>query len=411
MRLQQSRRLTVEALRAVFIVSFLYVSPGPAFAVTSDKAFAAINTSLDEMTAVDFIAVPLHRVVEELSKRCGLSFRLDTKALAEMEIRDNTPVTLTIARITLRSALNLVARSLGIGWTIRDGEIIVTTAEQAEKLVETRRHEVFDLITTDPNVGRDNEADLDYDSLAEVAMIAVEPTTWDAGSGSPTGWLKPDHGTFIFEQVPRAHHECEELFNTLRRVIREKPDYVWVGPTTRLRNEERLRNALEKRASLNVTNVPLRDVLAMLARQQDVPIVMDRRDVVDQGLAAQQVSLQTNETNLASVLKSLLEPLKLMAVVHDEAVLVLDGKRPYEGDVMTLVVYRTGDLMTGDEKACEVVRTKVQQAVEKGWLPLGNGDGTWFRDDSLLVCRATAESQANITALLTALREKLGRKK
>jgi hypothetical protein len=372
-----------------------------ALAAPPSKAAASIAQALDKLTEVDLQAVPLDRALEELGKQHQLPIRVDAKALASVGVRVDPPITLHVGKITLRSALNLISRSVGLDWTRRNDVLLMTTPEQAEATQETRRHEVLDLVAIGKNVTRDMESQLDYDPLADLAMSVIEPTTWEPGTGPPTNWITPDRGALVFRQVPRVHDECEDLFVALRRAIRDRVDVVRLGSPAKLRNEERLRKVMEEKTDLNVARAPLVNVLAMLGKRHGIPIVVSQWTLEDEGIRTTgAVSLRVTGKSLKSVLRSLLEPWNLVAAVHDEVVLVTHRENVLETE--EVVVYRTADLMSrGKDEDREAVRVRVQEVLKK--IQGNSGSCEWFRNDGLLVCLGTSEAQEAVLALLTSM--------
>ena len=234
-----------------------WVAIGGLIAVAAGRAASAEVTgrvsveaskALDELVSVDFDEVPYNRAVRQIKRRSSVPIRMDSKSLTEDWLAVDEPITLHARQITLRSALNLMAQAANpnLDWTIRDVAILVTWQRKAEEEVVIR-HEVFDLVATSPKASREKESDLDYESLASLAMEAIEPTTWDDGTGPSAVWLPPDHGTFNFPQTARFHDECEDLFIALREAIRTHPNRLRVGPPTKFENEERLRKRWRRR--------------------------------------------------------------------------------------------------------------------------------------------------------------------
>ncbi|MGO9110950.1 MAG: hypothetical protein ACLP9L_17145 [Thermoguttaceae bacterium] len=364
------------------------------------KVVGAMSKSLDEPTTVDFNAVPLNRAIKEIERRQQITIRVDNKALAAIYEQADMPVTLHVAGITLRSVLNLLIRSadpFNLDWTVRDGSILVTTRGQAEAEEVTRRHDVLDLVAKGPNASRDTR-ESDFDDLVILTESVIEPATWPDGTGPGPLRLTPDRGGLVFEQMPRVHDECEELFVALRQAIRERAEMVRVGPPTKLRNEERVRKVLEEKTVLDVARTPLCDVLAMLAKRHGIPVVVDQCALDASRIkTAAPVSLQAANISLKAALKLLLEPLGLVAVVQHEVVLVtLRENTPLE-----VVIYRTGDLMSKGKKEHEAIQSLIEKTAEKH----DNASCALFRKDSLLVCLETAESQERIRAQLAQMRK------
>jgi hypothetical protein len=88
----------------------------------SDSA-ADIKAALSDPTAMEFTDTPLCDVIEYLKdyhhqKHPAFEIVLDTKALNELGVTSDTPITKNLKGIKLRSALRLLLRDLGL--TFRD---------------------------------------------------------------------------------------------------------------------------------------------------------------------------------------------------------------------------------------------------------------------------------------------------
>ena len=57
---------------------------------------------------MEFNETPLKDVVEQLKSQHGIEIQLDTKALGELNITADLPITKTLGGISLRSALRLM---------------------------------------------------------------------------------------------------------------------------------------------------------------------------------------------------------------------------------------------------------------------------------------------------------------
>ncbi len=108
-------------------------------------AEAKIERELAEPTTLDFTETPLAGVVEYLKDLHGIEIQLDTRALEEVGVLAETPVTATINGVSLRSALRLLLRRMDLTYVVKDEAIVVTTTEQAAHELVTRAYPVADL--------------------------------------------------------------------------------------------------------------------------------------------------------------------------------------------------------------------------------------------------------------------------
>ena len=115
---------------------------------TRGKAEEVILEQLKESTQMDFEEVALDEVVEYLEDLHGIQIELDVKALDEIGIGSDTPVTSKVRGISLRSALRLMLRRIDptLTYSIQDEVLMITTKEAAAENLVTRVYPVADLV-------------------------------------------------------------------------------------------------------------------------------------------------------------------------------------------------------------------------------------------------------------------------
>lgn len=184
---------------------------------------AAIEKTLDEPTSVEFVETPLVDVLEYLKDHHRVEIQLDHKAISDVGIGADTPVTANLKDISLRSALRLLLRPLNLTWTIDNEVLLITTPEESEKNLITKVIDVSDLV-----VCRDKHDELwdDYDTLIDAITSSVMPTTWDCvgGPGSVCGASLGKAKVLIIGQVYECHREVERLLNRIREIAKRNPD-------------------------------------------------------------------------------------------------------------------------------------------------------------------------------------------
>jgi hypothetical protein len=109
-------------------------------------AEAKIRKALEEQTECDFTEMPLGEVVGYLKDRHDIEIQLDTKSLEDMGASSETPITLHLKGVTLRSALRHILRQLDLTYTIQDEVLFVTTPDVAATLVVPHVYYVADLV-------------------------------------------------------------------------------------------------------------------------------------------------------------------------------------------------------------------------------------------------------------------------
>ena len=105
-----------------------------------------IQEALKSPTQLEFIETPLSDVIDYLKDYHDIEIQLDKKSLDDMSIGTDTPVTKNLKGVSLRSALRLMLREMGLTYVIQDEVLLITTPEQAETRLTTKVYPVADLV-------------------------------------------------------------------------------------------------------------------------------------------------------------------------------------------------------------------------------------------------------------------------
>jgi hypothetical protein len=184
---------------------------------------AAIKEALAQPTEMDFVNSPLSDVADYFKDYHGVTIQIDQKSLREANVDSATLVTMKLKGVTLRSALNLILKEIGLTWTIRDEVLLITTPEAADEQLTTKVLDVSDLV-----VYRDKDDKLwdDYDSLIEAITTIVKPTSWDAtgGPGTIAGASLGTAKVLVVSQAWDVHEEVAQLLADIREVAKKHAD-------------------------------------------------------------------------------------------------------------------------------------------------------------------------------------------
>ena len=113
------------------------VVPPPAnFSVESEAVAAVcekIEQALNATAEVDFNETPLSEVVSYLRETYQIPIIIDKRALDDVGMGSDTPVTISLHGISLRSLLKLMLKELDLTYVVHDQVLKITTPEEAEK--------------------------------------------------------------------------------------------------------------------------------------------------------------------------------------------------------------------------------------------------------------------------------------
>ena len=185
-----------------------------------------IAEALKSPTQLEFVETPLSDVVDYLKEYHGIEIQLDKKALSDVGIGTDTPVTKNLKGTSLRSALRLMLRELNLTYVVQDEVLLFTTPEEAESRLETKTYPVADLVLP---VGASKEDQADFDSLIDLLTSTAKPTAWDAVGGP--GSIAPFESglSIVVSQTQEVHEEIADVLEQMRKAMRETGGK---GPTT-----------------------------------------------------------------------------------------------------------------------------------------------------------------------------------
>ena len=116
---------------------------------TSAPAVVNIRKALRQPlkdAGMEYSDLALEEVVGLLQDEYGIPIKLDTAALDDLGVQTDQPVNVNLHGISLRAALRLMLKELGLTYIIRDEVLMITTPDEAEKQLETCVYDVRDLI-------------------------------------------------------------------------------------------------------------------------------------------------------------------------------------------------------------------------------------------------------------------------
>lgn len=186
-------------------------TPQPSFPVTWLHDAAArerFGKILAEETTFDYVEAPLSEVVEDISHRHDLQIQIDVRSLEEFGIGTDTPITINVKGVSLRSALRLTLRPLELTHMVRDEVLTITTPEEAEMRLSTAFYHIGELLPEDG----------ESDWLMRLITTLVAPDTWgDLGGPGDLDYI--DHlETLVVSQTDEVHRELRNLLGTISKL-------------------------------------------------------------------------------------------------------------------------------------------------------------------------------------------------
>jgi hypothetical protein len=211
--------------RNFFLCSFILLFAGYAFEQLAagkepaEKTKAEviqedIKQALNEPTVIECNEMALADIVDYLKdyhKQLHPNFGmlLDTKPLSDLGITPETTITKNLKGISLRAALRLILRDLGLSYTIQNETLLITSPDEA---CYTKVYDVADLVAV--KQGESNDAPLD--SLLKM----VDKTCSAAGNSVPAGWIASQKSAEVAAIVVHQPEETQDAVADLLAQLR-----------------------------------------------------------------------------------------------------------------------------------------------------------------------------------------------
>jgi hypothetical protein len=374
----------------------------------TSPAEVKILKALAESTELNFVEEPLQGVVNHFSDRHNIEILIDRRALEDLNIGTDQPITRELSGISLRSALDLVLRDLDLTWTVDSEVLLVTTPDGADLLSVTKTYDVGDLVVCKDEDGQLYE---DYDPLIDTIVNTVAPDSWEersAGPGSIEG------STFGFAKVLAVHQTCQVHLDVARLLvaIRAMPTESTGMPADKA--EAKILKALVEPTEIAFVGEPLQSVVDYLSDRHKIEILIDRRALEDLSIATDEpVTFKVSGISLRSALDLVLRDFDLTWAIDSEVLLITTRDMADEClpvkvyDVSGLVTYRDQDGRTWHD-CDELINTIFSTVPPDSWEEIIGCPSDivveTFGDASVLVVRQTWQVQLEIAQLLSTLR-------
>ena len=174
----------------------------------NEEAAKRIEMALEQVTPIDFNEMALNDAMATLGEQQGIQIFVDVKALEEIGLTADSPVTVSPADTKLRTVLEAVLSDLGLTLTIQREVLKVTTQDAAEAKLLTR---IYSLAGT-------GFPQNDFDQAISLIHTTISPDTWES-LGGPSTMSQIENGEggcLVVATTYEVHHEIEELLSKLR---------------------------------------------------------------------------------------------------------------------------------------------------------------------------------------------------
>lgn len=144
----------------------------------------AIDDALRKTVTLQYEQTPLASVLKDLATQSGIDIVLDPEGFNDSGVNTNTPVTIDVDGIMLKSALNLILEQLHLIHVVRDEVLKITTEARGRGELFPVVYPIGDLVLPIPNFSPNGSS---VGSMLNQAVLGAHTPT----SGSPIAVAQP----------------------------------------------------------------------------------------------------------------------------------------------------------------------------------------------------------------------------
>jgi hypothetical protein len=175
-----------------------------------------IERRLEAPVNVSFNECPLRQVLEDLRDAIGIDIVIDRQALEDEGVDPDSPVSIKLESVSLKSALELVLRQVHLTYVVQDEVLWVTTEPCGRGKPVLASYEVADLLAAE-----DGELLYWYKSgpegVVEFIVNAVDTRSWASQGGPGTIDFCPVTQSLLVRQAPDIQEQVNGVLTALRR--------------------------------------------------------------------------------------------------------------------------------------------------------------------------------------------------
>jgi hypothetical protein len=163
---------------------------------------------------LNYVDTPLEEVANVLQNEYGIPIAVHVRALEQIGLGPDEPVTISLHNISLRAGLRLMLQQLGLTYIIRNEVLMITTPEEAESNLIVCVYDVSGLA---------DDTDQSIRSLIDAIVSCVATETWSQNGGGEAELRPLKPGLLVIAQTHHVHEEVAHLLDALREMRKQVP--------------------------------------------------------------------------------------------------------------------------------------------------------------------------------------------
>jgi general secretion pathway protein D len=238
-----------------------------------------IQKSLSDKVSLHFEDAPLMEVIRYVRTAAGINVVIDIPALEEEGFTTNTPVTIDVDNIMVKSALNLLLEPMGLGYSIDNEALNITSAIRQQGKLVPAAYPVADLVVS--LRGKTQQAGGAFSSpLMYSGDSAISPVGGPAGAGQfqvASGGASPfmgGNGLNAAVSGQREQYDFDTLIDLITSVV-EPDSWTEVGGAGKIESNETTLSLVIRQTQQ--VHDEISDLLNQLRRLQDLQVTIEVR--------------------------------------------------------------------------------------------------------------------------------------
>lgn len=330
-----------------------------------------------------FDKTPLNEAVATLKEKLAIDVVLDETALNDEGIDLGFPVS---TRANDEPVYLLLDRMMGrsLAWDFRGGVLRISTQTAAEDRLDTRGYDLSGLLNAGYSARQLEQL---------LSLASSDPWEFNNGYGGALSFVGD---SLIVYQTEKSHREIVGILAALRTPARQ----TFIGHASQ---NVQLREFFKHPVTVEFLDTPLRDALAVLSETIGSTIRIDEWSLEDNGIWLDTpVTFSLRDKPLHVVLKTLLDPLKLMCVVEHGELVVTTAAVCEE--LMSVALYDVRDVCRNGKTSWQFLEM-LQDTTSGQWEDIdGVGGSMGFARPGILLVQQTGPVHDEIFSLIEQLR-------
>lgn len=223
---KQSAKTTLQAADSLAVPQLKEIKQ--AFYPALTKHEQEIQKALNTNTEGDFPDIPLGKVINSFQTQHGINIFLDARALEQEGLTADEPINVSLSGISLKSALNIILKPIGLNYVVNNEVLMITTADDVARTLNVRIYPVADLCDKPDdyqaleNVIRNTCLDLRKRNWTAAGLIMEGPHAQPIPQRNPTISVVPQCKAIVINQTDRVHTKIVDLLSQLRQVRKDQ---------------------------------------------------------------------------------------------------------------------------------------------------------------------------------------------